>query len=214
MTPRRPRPRSRVELPAHIGAVAGALFQSRGFARVTMERVAAQAGVSKRTLYKYFPAKESLLERMLEDALAADLEARQFGLRGRAGFRANVNALLQESARWCGQHAEILLPYIRYKFASFDPGAIPAEDRGLLPVWRMLIDGAQAHGELVRNRSSEQLGVYFHYLYLGALMRWLTNPGLDLREEFDAIMALFMDGAARQGPARPAGRKAKRPRRG
>src|SRR6185312_394283 len=106
----RPRPSSRAELPEHMGLVARQLFASHGYAQVTMEQVAAQAGVSKRTLYKYFPAKE---------------------------------ALLDESAHWCEQHADILLPYIRYKFANFDPGARPKEDRGLLPLWVMLIEAAQ-----------------------------------------------------------------------
>jgi AcrR family transcriptional regulator len=161
-----------------------------------MEQVAAQAGVSKRTLYKYFPAKEALLEHALEASLSKDLATRDFGLHERAGFRAGATALLHESAHWCEQHADILLPYIRYKFANFDPGARPKEDRGLLPLWVMLIDAAQDRGELAPQHRAEQLGIYFHYLYLGALMRWLSEPGLDLRQEFDMVIGLFMDGAA------------------
>jgi len=192
----RPRPSSRAELPEHMGLVASQLFESHGYAQVTMEQVAAQAGVSKRTLYKYFPAKEALLEHTLEASLSKDLAARDFSLHERAGFRAGAAALLHESAHWCEQHADILLPYIRYKFANFAPGARPTEDRGLLPLWVMLIDAAQDLGELAPHHRSEQLGIYFHYLYLGALMRWLSEPGLDLRRELDLVIELFMDGAA------------------
>ncbi len=192
----RPRPSSRAELPEHMGLVARQLFASHGYAQVTMEQVAAQAGVSKRTLYKYFPAKEALLEHTLEASLSKDLAARDFSLHERAGFRAGATALLHESAHWCEQHADILPPYIRYKFANFDPGAKPKEDRGLLPLWVMLIDAAQDRGEVAPQHRSEQLGIYFHYLYLGALMRWLSKPGLDLRQEFDVVIELFMDGAA------------------
>ena len=179
-----------------MGLVASQLFESRGYAQVTMEQVAAQAGVSKRTLYKYFPAKEALLEHALEASLSKDLAARDFRPHERAGFRAGAAAVLHESAQWCEQHADILLPYIRYKFASFDPSARPTEDRGLLPLWVMLIDAARDTGELAPRHRAEQLGVYFHYLYLGALMRWLSEPGLDLRQEFDLVIELFMDGAA------------------
>lgn len=196
MTRCHPRPQNRAGLPRHVGLVAAELFQSKGYARVTMEQVAARAGVSKRTLYKYFPVKEALLERMLEDALADDLAGRDFAAQERAGFRAGVAELLHESARWCEQRADVLLPYIRYKFASFDPGAVPAQDRGVLPLWTMLIEAAQERGELLRNQESRRLAIYFHYLYLGALMRWLTEPGLDLRGEFDTVIALFLDGAA------------------
>lgn len=190
------RPASRAQLPAHIGRVAAILFESKGYAAVTMEQVADRAGVSKRTLYKYFAAKEALLESVLEAELAQDLARRDFILDAQAGFRPAATALLHESARWCEQHAEVLPPYIRYKFASFDPAAVIEPDRGLLPVWTGLIRAAQQRGELAATRSPEQIGTYFHYLYLGALMRWLTQRGLDLDKEFDTIVSLFVDGAA------------------
>lgn len=193
---RRPRPVPRAQLPDHISAVADRLFQTQRYASVTMEQIAGAAGVSKRTLYKYYPVKEALLERTLESALAKDLAVHDFGRLGQAGFRASMTRLLRESASWCKQHAEVLLPYIRYKFASFDPGAAPGEDHGLLPLWAMLIGRAQARGELRADLRAERLGMYFHYLYLGALMRWLSKPRVSLRREFDTAVTLFLDGAS------------------
>lgn len=195
--PRSPtRPSLRAEIPAHIQRVAQQLFQSHGYTRVTMERIAGQAAVSKRTLYKYFPVKEALLERVLETELAGDLARGDFRIDDQASFRSSVLRLLHGSAQWCEQHTDYLLPYIRHKFATFDPGAAVGESKGLLPVWVMLIVSAQERGELRSGYPAEQLGTYFHYLYLGALMRWLTEPGLDLRQEFDMVVALFIDGAA------------------
>lgn len=190
------RPPRRSEIPAHISRVAQALFDSGSYARVTMEQIARQAGVSKRTLYKYFPAKEALLEQFLEAVLAQDLARRDSSPRANTGFRASVTALLLQSAQWCGQHEALLLPYIRYKFATFDPGTASADERGLLPAWTTLIAAGQDRGELDPSRDAAQLGTYFHYLYLGALMRWLTKPQLDLRQEFEAVVALFVDGTA------------------
>lgn len=199
---RSPVPITRAQLPDHIAAAANRLFQSQGYSQVTMEQIASQAGVSKRTLYKYFPVKEALLERMLEGALAEDLAGRDFGTLEQAGFRNGVTLLLRESADWCERHADVLLPYIRYKFASFDPGAAPNEDRGLLPLWTMLIESAQERGELRPDLPPEQLGTYFHYLYLGALMRWLTKPRIKLHEEFDTVIGLFMEGTWADARAR------------
>lgn len=45
----------------HIVAAARDLFQSTGFAATTMEAVAERAGVSRATLFNYFPSKQSLL---------------------------------------------------------------------------------------------------------------------------------------------------------
>ena len=193
------RPSNRMLLPAHVARVAAMLFDSRGYAAVTMEEIAASARVSKRTLYKYFACKEALLERMLEDELARDLSARDLDRDARAGFRAGLSPLLHASARWCEQHADVLLPYIRYKFATFDPAA-SGPDRGLLPLWIRLIRAAQQRGELAATQRPEQLGTYFHYLYLGALMRWLTVPRIRLAGEFDTMVALFVEGAGRRRP--------------
>jgi len=189
------RPDRRAEIPAHIQRVAQYLFQSHGYGHVTMEQIADQAAVSKRTLYKYFPVKETLLERVLEEQLAKDLAQQNFRIDSQASFSSSVLHLLHRSAQWCEQHTDYLLPYIRHKFATFDSGATPEKDKGLLPIWQMLIAAGQERGELRADRPAEQLGTYFHYLYLGALMRWLTEPRLDLHQEFDMVVALFVDGA-------------------
>ncbi len=189
------RPQRRAEIPTHLQHIARQLFAAQGYAAVTMEQIAARAGVSKRTLYKHFPVKEALLAQLLEAELAHDLAQRDLRIDVQAGFRRSMAGLLQASADWCDSHRDVLLPYIRHKFASFDPGATD-DDNGLVSVWAALIVTAQARGELRAHRSPGQLAIYFHYLYLGALMRWLTTDALDLRQEFNAVLALFVEGAA------------------
>lgn len=48
-----------------------ALFLSQGFARTSMDAITAEAGVSKQTLYAYFPSKDELLIAILAEALRA-----------------------------------------------------------------------------------------------------------------------------------------------
>ncbi len=48
-------------LRAHIVAVAGKLFAQDGIRAVGVNRVTAEAGISKKTLYKYFPSKDDLV---------------------------------------------------------------------------------------------------------------------------------------------------------
>lgn len=46
------------------------LARERGFRGLTMDGLAARAGVSKRTVYRYFPSKEALIEAALEDFMS------------------------------------------------------------------------------------------------------------------------------------------------
>lgn len=59
--------------PQELLDAALALFVEKGFAATRSEEVAARAGVSKGTLYLYFPSKEELLKAVIRQTLSADI---------------------------------------------------------------------------------------------------------------------------------------------
>src|SRR6201993_5321901 len=61
--------------PAELLEAALALFVEKGFAATRSEEVARAAGVSKGTLYLYFPSKEELLKAVITHFLGAEIEA-------------------------------------------------------------------------------------------------------------------------------------------
>ena len=60
--------------PAEIVEAALACFNERGFAATRLEEVAARAGVTKGTIYLYYPSKEDLFKAVVRSELAPNLE--------------------------------------------------------------------------------------------------------------------------------------------
>lgn len=199
------RERKRVQMVAHLVGVAGRLFETQPYDSVTMERIALEADVAKRTLYNHFPTKEALLTHWLEAELKHDLERLLPELQRRKGFEQRVSVELDASADWCQRHPAHLAAYLRHRFLSMGEASqapAPSADRGDIAVlWRTLIADAQADGEITDRFSTKQLTTWFHHLYLGTLMRWLMEPTIGLRAEFAQMVTLFMEGAGASKPA-------------
>jgi AcrR family transcriptional regulator len=68
--------------PGEIAEAALACFAERGFAAASLEDIAARAGVTKGTLYLYFPNKEALFKAVVRQALVPRI----------AAFEANIRA--------------------------------------------------------------------------------------------------------------------------
>jgi AcrR family transcriptional regulator len=75
MSPALQRQRRKEARPQELLEAALALFVEKGFAATRSEEVAARAGVSKGTLYLYFPSKEELLKAVIRQTLSADIAA-------------------------------------------------------------------------------------------------------------------------------------------
>ena len=93
-TPARGRPRSEKARKAIMDAAADLLL-SRGLSAVSMDAVAERAGVSKATIYRWWPTKESLAL----DALYTEWAAVQPDQRDTGTLRGDLLALLRPWAR-------------------------------------------------------------------------------------------------------------------
>ena len=95
--PARPRRRTRRKeaRPGEIIAAALALFAAHGFAATRLEDVAHRAGVSKGTIYLYFPTKEALFRAVVRQGLLPNIAAME---ELAATHRGAAAALLREIA--------------------------------------------------------------------------------------------------------------------
>jgi AcrR family transcriptional regulator len=84
--------------PHELLEAAMALFAEKGYAATRTEEVAARAGVSKGTLYLYFPSKEELLKAAIRHTLAADIAAGALTVEQHTGSAADL--LVEVLAQW------------------------------------------------------------------------------------------------------------------
>ena len=85
-----PRQRRKEARPQELLEAALQLFVERGFASARMEEVAALAGVSKGTLYLYYPSKEELLKAVIRERLGNEIEAVSLEVAQHAGSHSDL----------------------------------------------------------------------------------------------------------------------------
>jgi AcrR family transcriptional regulator len=79
--------------PAELLEAALALFVEKGFAATRSEEVARAAGVSKGTLYLYFPSKEELLKAVIQHFLGSEIDA---GIKEAAALDGPTAVIMEE----------------------------------------------------------------------------------------------------------------------
>jgi len=203
------RERRRTQTLDHVASTAMRLFEAQGYDATTMEQIAQQSDVAKGTLYNHFPTKEAILAHWVHLELVVDAQRLHASIDPKAGFTAQLTGLLEASAEWSERYRAYLLDYFRFRFLNIESelggGGDRSTPRDLSGLFEVLIAAAQQAGTLRTDVSAAHLASLLHHLYFGALMRWLTLPGLVLRDEFAVVVDLFV-GGARVAP-RPAARR-------
>lgn len=180
--------------------VAGARrhFMAHGFRSVTMDDLAAELGMSKKTMYRHFPGKQVLLEEVVVTKLSeADAELSQIGAEGGAPFPDRLHGMLDCVRR----HAAELSPAFLRDMGKDAPelfAFVQVRRREvILKHWRGLIEEGQRQRMIRRDVSIEvMLGM------LGGAADAIVNPqkleelGISPREAFGSIVTLFIEGVA------------------
>jgi AcrR family transcriptional regulator len=135
-----------------IVSAARAAFAAEGV-RVPVEEIARRAGVGMGTLYRHFPAKEDLIDAVLEDAFAAFVSAAEQALSEKdawAGFRSFLERVFALHAENRG---------LKDMIATRSHGRARAESmrRRIRPLLRRLIERAQEQGALRADFTAEDM---------------------------------------------------------
>jgi TetR/AcrR family transcriptional regulator, cholesterol catabolism regulator len=198
-TPPKPRPRGGKRDPnwQRIVDAARIHFFNHGFRSVTMDDLAEELGISKKTLYAHFPGKFDLLEAVLADKLAGvEAKLKEITRAHPHDFPATLQALLAGTQR---ELDEIKPPFVRdmrqkaphvFKVVEHRRAALIERYFG-----KLFIEGQRAG--MVRKDVPAKLIIEI----LLAMVQSIMNPpkmeelGMMPKEGFSGILKIVLEGA-------------------
>ena len=108
---------------AAILEAASAEFRQAGYDATSMDRVAASAGVSKRTVYNHFPSKDVLFAQILQQLMERGVASPELAYRPDRPLRPQLFELVQQKLQLL--HDEDFIDLVRVAVAA----AIPSPER-------------------------------------------------------------------------------------
>jgi len=203
--------RTNKSLPRHRTADAGrqriveaarAHFFNHGFRSVTMDDLAAEVGISKKTLYAHFPSKTALLEAVLADKFAGVGAALERISREHArDFAGGLHQLLAATQR---ELDEIKPPFVR-DMRQKAPHVFKMVERRRAELIQRHFGKLFAEGQRAGKVRKDIPARLIIEILLGAVQVIMSPPkieelGLTPKSGFAAIVKVLLEGAlARKG---------------
>lgn len=183
------------------------LFVSEGFDRPSMDSIAAKANVSKRTLYKYFSSKRSLLDEILIHLIGQNQNALDFHFQRERPLPEQLENIIGQKARFLLCSSNIKLAKIIISEHLKDEGILHEEIENVLKqekatlVW---MEEAQKAGCLRTDKSPIQHLTFLNELINGIIfypVLFGKKNGIDQTEVKNiASMFLSVSGTKKNAP--------------
>ena len=190
--------RKKKETRQKIVKVAMDLFQNQGFNHTTMEQIADETDIARKTLYNYFPVKEAIVDEYVR-GISQELAGETFEtIQNLPDTKSRLLAALNHAYGWVENNPEITGICINYRLRNMfkDSGSQNAET-GTQSILTKIISLGQQAGEIRPDISVKLLVTHIDVLRGTMTFEWLNDPSrFELHEEIAKLVDLFLYGAA------------------
>ncbi len=182
--------------------VATALFSAHGMARVSVDEIAAQAGVSKVTIYKYFSSKDALYASVVNRAMNDSYDATVRVFDSDMDYLEKLKFILQTQSNLTQLVSYPYLFQVWEKNSDIAATMNETLDKVRQQMQKFLEEG-KANGFIEESLSIEML-----YLYAEIFRAGLRAKSIDLdsvladKSAVEALLDLYFFGIIRRPPAR------------
>ncbi|KJS18408.1 MAG: hypothetical protein VR69_00865 [Peptococcaceae bacterium BRH_c4b] len=189
--------RRKEETKKRIIRVAMDLFKQQGLDSTTMEQIANEADIAKKTLYNHFSAKEEIIveyvHRMVREQWP---EIRSF-LQEQPDTRSRLLEMFRGTFEWMERNKEISRIYLAYRLKTvFQSLSKEMPRSGVQDYWIYIILLGQEAGEIRQDVPVETLVSHLDSIRSSTAFGWLFNPEkFPLYESIVMNVDLFLNGA-------------------
>lgn len=192
--------RKKRETRQKIVKVAMDLIQRQGFDSTTMEQIAEESDIARKTLYNHFPVKEAIVEeyvRRASEGLARETIKKLHKL---PDTKARLLETLDKAYEWVEINPEIVGICMGYRHKNMCRGAGYSDrETGTKSVMAEIIRLGQETGEIREDISTKTLVIQLDILRGAVVLDWLSDKSrFELRKEMAKIVDLFMHGATKR----------------
>lgn len=189
---------NRVNIQTTVVQCALRLFRERGVDATTMEMVAKAAGITKRTLYRYFPNKEAIANAYWSGNVRDKVVMLPVLLQAYPDTRSRLTAIFLDAGVGFRSDPELARMHFSYQFQQLGRQLEAKADLSsdFTAFLSAVMYQGQVSGDVRPDMSAEQLAWQVQLIFAGICLTWFANPELhDLEARLTEAIACFMDGA-------------------
>lgn len=195
--------RKKEETRKKIIRVAMDLFEKHGFNSTTMEQIAEETDIAKRTLYNHFPVKEAIISEYIHRTLKEESPAVIHLLQRLPDTRSRLITVLRMSLEWIEVEfdKDLYKKYFTYRMQTLEQSTRDQSLRsGFHSALAQIIGHGQETGEIRRDIPTKVLAQQFEALHTITVAAWLTVPEkFSVYENICWNVDLFLNGALNRG---------------
>lgn len=189
--------RKKKETRQKIINVALDLFQRQGFNNTTMEQIAIDTDIARKTLYNHFPVKEAIVDEYVRSLSKGLAKATLETLQHLPDTRSRLLAALDKAYEWVEMNPEITGICLGYRLKNMCQGSRDSiGETGTQSIVAEIIRQGQQTGEITRDFSVKLLVTQIEILRGSVVLDWLNDSSrFELRKEIAKVVDLFLYGA-------------------
>jgi AcrR family transcriptional regulator len=173
-------------------------FRTQGFNAATVQEIAAEANISLKTFFNYYPSKQSILDECVDQLLDGFTDIiLTYKNNAGASFDQRLKALVSDMAVALESDPEFWLMIFTESKLFNASGSIKADELDIYDHVAAFFRSGQKSGELIAATDPLQLAEIFFSIYYFTALNWLGDwwpekPGLSKR--MGDAMEIFLNG--------------------